>query len=423
MSAPKTNSDPAIEHAELSDVGLRRTNNQDNLGVMMASTADLWRRRGHLFMVADGMGAHAAGEYASKLAVDHVPHTYHKEPDASAAIAIRKAIEEANHVIHSRGQANPDFQGMGTTCSTLILLPEGAMVAHVGDSRVYRLRGNRLDQLTFDHSLVWELKASGQISSDDDAPNYIPKNIITRSLGPNPDVKVDLEGPFPLAVGDTFMLCSDGLSGQVRDEEFAAILGALSPQEAVHALVDLANLRGGPDNITVLIAKVVAPINGSEVDAARFKEPSGPRGGLNPLVWLVPALLAAAAMGMFALRLPIVALVFVLLTVLSAVALSILASRRSGGDQNGGENFGRAPYATAIFAANASFIQDLSKVLDQLKDAARQEDWVLDWAKVNMLTTRAEEDAKKSDYVAAVRGYCRAISVFMEQLRHQRRGR
>ena len=142
--------------AALSDVGLRRTNNQDNMGVMMASNADLWQRRGHLFLVADGMGAHAAGEYASKLAVDHVPHTYHKEPDASAATAIRKAIEEANHIIPARGQANPDFQGMGTTCSALIMLPEGAMVAHVGDSRVYRLRSNRLEQLTFDHSLVWE---------------------------------------------------------------------------------------------------------------------------------------------------------------------------------------------------------------------------------------------------------------------------
>lgn len=422
MSVPKPTNDPAIEHAELSDVGLRRTNNQDNLGVMMASTADLWQRRGHLFMVADGMGAHAAGEYASKLAVDHVPHTYHKEPDASAAAAIRKAIEEANHVIHSRGQANPDFQGMGTTCSTLILLPEGAMVAHVGDSRVYRLRGNRLDQLTFDHSLVWELRASGQLSSDD-VPNYIPKNIITRSLGPNPDVKVDLEGPFPLAVGDTFMLCSDGLTGQVRDEEIAAILGALPPQEAVHALVDLANLRGGPDNITVLVAKVVAPISGGPADASRFTEPSPARRSFNPLIWLLPALLAILAIGMFTLKMPIVGLVFVLLTVLSAVALSILGARGAGNSGSSGDHFGRAPYATAIFSANASFIQELSKVLDQLKDAARQEDWVLDWSKVNALTARAEEGSKQGEYVAAVRDYCRAISMFMEQLRHQRRGK
>jgi protein phosphatase len=312
---------------------------------------------------------------------------------------------------------------MGTTCSTLILLPEGALVAHVGDSRIYRLRGNRLEQLTFDHSLVWELKASGQLSSDD-VPNYIPKNIITRSLGPNPDVKVDLEGPFPMAVGDSFLLCSDGLSGQVKDEEIAAIMGALPPQEAVHALVDLANLRGGPDNITVIIARVVAPLSGGAVDQSRFAEETPARQGLNPLVWLGPALLGLAAGGLFAARLPIAALVFVLLTVLSAVALSILTSRKSGGGHDhSGDHFGRGPYATAIFAANASFIQDLAKVLEQLKDAARQEDWVLDWAKVNNLTDRAEADAKKSDYVAAVRDYCRAISVFMEQLRRQRRAK
>lgn len=422
MSAPKTNCDPAIEHAALSDVGLRRTNNQDNMGVMLASNADLWQRRGHLFMVADGMGAHAAGEYASKLAVDHVPHTYHKEPDASAATAIRKAIEDANHIIHTRGQANPDFQGMGTTCSALVLLPEGAMVAHVGDSRVYRLRGSKLEQLTFDHSLVWELKASGQLSGED-VPNYIPKNIITRSLGPNPDVKVDLEGPFPMAVGDAFMLCSDGLTGQVRDEEIAAIMGSLPPPEAVHALVDLANLRGGPDNITVIVARVVAPVSGGAVDQARFAEPSPERGGLSPLAWLVPGVLALAAVGLLIGRMPVVALVFVLLTVLSAVTLSILAARRSGGSDHSGDHFGRAPYATAVFAANSGFIQDLSKVLDQLKEAARQEDWVLDWAKVNMLTSKAEEATKKNDYVGAVRDYCRTISVFMEQLRHQRRAK
>ncbi len=423
MSSVTTTPDPAIEHAALSDVGLRRTNNQDNMGVLMARSADLWQRRGHLFMVADGMGAHAAGEYASKLAVDHVPHTYHKEPDASPAIAIRKAIEETNHVIHTRGQANPDFQGMGTTCSALILLPEGALVAHVGDSRVYRLRGNKLEQLSFDHSLVWELKASGQLSGAD-VPNYIPKNIITRSLGPNPDVKVDLEGPFPMAVGDAFLLCSDGLSGQVEDEEIAAILGSLPPNEAVHALVDLANLRGGPDNITVIVARVVAPWGAGETDPARFAEPSNARSRFNPLLWLIPGIFALGAIGLLLARLPLVALVFVLLTVLSAVALSILASRRSGNGGNApGDHFGRGPYTTAVFAPNSPFIQELSKVLDQLQDAARQENWVLDWAKVNGLIAQADAALKKNDFVGAIRDRCRAISVLMEQLRHQQRSK
>ncbi len=96
-------------------------------------------------------------------------------------------------------------------------------MAHVGDSRVYRLRGGKYEQLTFDHSLLWEMSASGQFSKDS-LPNLVPKNIITRSLGPHKNVQVDLEGPFPLEVGDTFLMCSDGLSGQVKDEEMGAIL-------------------------------------------------------------------------------------------------------------------------------------------------------------------------------------------------------
>jgi serine/threonine protein phosphatase PrpC len=244
-----------VEHAELTDVGLRRSNNQDSLAFQLASGEKEWRRRGHLFLVADGMGAHAAGELASKIAADTVPLTYFKLADESPVTALQKAIEDANAKIHARGQANPDFKGMGTTASVLLLLPQGAMVGHVGDSRVYRLRGDRVEQLSFDHSLVWEMKAAGRIN-DHDMPGFIPKNIITRSLGPADVVQVDVEGPFPLAEGDTFMLCSDGLSGQVEDEELGVILHCLPPREAVQVLVDLANLRGGPDNITVIVARV-----------------------------------------------------------------------------------------------------------------------------------------------------------------------
>ena len=207
-----------LEYAALSDLGLRRSNNQDSLAVVIAGGQAAWQQRGHLFMVADGMGAHAAGELASKMAVDCVPLTYQKMLDAPPPEALRHAIADANQQIHDRGQASDDFRGMGTTASTLVLLPQGAVVAHVGDSRVYRLRGQRFEQLTFDHSLVWEMSAAGNMP-EDEVPDYVPKNIITRSLGPNAEVEVDLEGPFPLEMGDTFLLCSDGLSGQVRDEE------------------------------------------------------------------------------------------------------------------------------------------------------------------------------------------------------------
>ena len=183
-------------------------------------------------MVADGMGAHAAGELASKMACESMPHTYRKSLDRSPAEALRAGRRHGQRQHSHRGQANAEFQGMGTTCSALVLLPQQAIVAHVGDSRVYRLRGGELEQLTFDHSLVWEMMAAGQMPRGDVA-NFIPKNIITRSLGPHADVQVDLEGPFPLEPGDTFLLCSDGLSGQVKDEELGVLLAALSPSEAV----------------------------------------------------------------------------------------------------------------------------------------------------------------------------------------------
>ena len=183
---------------------------------------------------------------------------YRKRLDQSPPEAILSAILDANHQIHSRGQASPDFRGMGTTATALVLLPAGAMVAHVGDSRAYRLRGAQIEQLTFDHSLVWEIRAAGQ-TPDAELPGYISKNIITRSLGPNAAVQVDLEGPHPVQAGDTFLLCSDGLSGQVKDDEIGMVLSCLPPAEAAQALVDLANLRGGPDNITVVIVRVLGP--------------------------------------------------------------------------------------------------------------------------------------------------------------------
>ncbi|MDB4468604.1 protein phosphatase 2C domain-containing protein [bacterium] len=259
MSESLLNWDDYIQVASLSDVGMRRATNQDNLSVSLASSMEQWQRKGHVFIVADGMGAHAAGELASKLAIDHIPHLYAKYNDSSAPEEMRKAVEGANSEIHRRGQANEEFHNMGTTCSVLTILPEGAVCAHIGDSRVYRLTQNRIEQLTFDHSLVWEMKFAGQLSEEEERLGKIPKNVITRSLGPYAECKVDLEGPFPIQVGDTFLLCSDGLTAVISDTEIGSILANMSPDEAVKVLVDLSNLRGGPDNITAVIVKIGHP--------------------------------------------------------------------------------------------------------------------------------------------------------------------
>ncbi|HEV3166182.1 MAG TPA: protein phosphatase 2C domain-containing protein [Isosphaeraceae bacterium] len=249
------NWDDLIIDAAATDTGMRRSNNQDSFIIVRASTPESWRQRGHLFMVADGMGAHAVGELASKMACDNIPHTYNKAKNSSASEAITKAYQNVSAQIHGRAAANRDFQGMGTTSSALILIPEGALIAHVGDSRVYRMRGGRIDQLSFDHSLVWELVRRNHLTPEQ-AQKAVPKNVITRSLGPDPNVEVDLEGPFAVEPGDVFLLCSDGLSGPVSDLELGAFSSNFHPEDACRYVLHLANLRGGYDNITVLIVRV-----------------------------------------------------------------------------------------------------------------------------------------------------------------------
>jgi PPM family protein phosphatase len=254
------NWDDVIIDAAATDTGMRRTNNQDSYTIVRAPHAEAWRQRGHVFLVADGMGAHAVGELASKMACDLIPHNYMKARTGTTSEAIVKTFRDVSALIHSRASANRDFQGMGTTCSALLLLPEGALIAHVGDSRVYRVRGERIDQLSFDHSLVWELVRRNHLTSEQ-ARVSVPKNVITRSLGPEVEIEVDIEGPLAVELGDVFLLCSDGLSGPVEDNEIGVFAGNFHPRDACRYLVNLANLRGGLDNITVLIVRIGAWID------------------------------------------------------------------------------------------------------------------------------------------------------------------
>ncbi len=309
-------------------------------------------------MVADGMGAHAAGELASKIAADVVPLTYHKLREKSPPDALLAAVLDSNDQIHNRGSASPDFKGMGTTATTLVLLPEGALIAHVGDSRAYRLRGNCIEQLTFDHSLVWELHAAGQ-NMEDPVPNYVPKNIITRSLGPNAAVQVDREGPFPIQVGDTFLLCSDGLSGQVQDAEIGAILACLSPAEAVQSLVHIANLRGGPDNITIIVAKVLGPQNANAAQNPHAQNSPSPNlMPVNPWIWMIIGASALAALGFFAMGLWPVALLALIAAAVAAIMATIQhqASREESWAAQG-KRFGGGPYVTRDCCAERRICQ------------------------------------------------------------------
>jgi PPM family protein phosphatase len=243
-----------VHFAALTDVGVKRTHNQDACAAQPAVDTAGFEAQGHVFVVADGMGGHAVGEKASAKAVRDIPFLYSKHARDGIIPAIRRAFQETNLGIFSIGQENPEFRGMGTTSTALVIRPEGAWIGHVGDSRAYRIRDGLAEQLTFDHSWVWEI-AKRQGVDPDDLGDF-KKNVIIRSLGPDPDVEVDIEGPHPVKPGDAFLLCSDGLTGVVTPQEVGAAVTALSNEDAVRFLVHLANLRGGPDNITVMIVQV-----------------------------------------------------------------------------------------------------------------------------------------------------------------------
>ncbi len=424
MSESLLNWDDYIQVASLSDVGMRRATNQDHLSVSLASSMEHWQRKGHVFIVADGMGAHAAGELASKLAIDHIPHLYAKYNDSSAPEEMKRAVQDANSEIHRRGQANEEFHNMGTTCSVLTILPQGAVCAHIGDSRVYRLTQNRIEQLTFDHSLVWEMRVAGQLTAEEERMGKVPKNVITRSLGPYAECKVDLEGPFPIQVGDTFLLCSDGLTGVISDTEIGSILANMTPDEAVSVLVDLANLRGGPDNITVIIIKIAHPKLATDANSSAGllkvnKQKS--KFSISPFVWatfagsllftllfyfsgnwqtsLLPGVIAGAS--------------FLYL------ATKLIMGALSGQQVTPDKRFGKGPYTRYGCASSAQFAKQLADMLRKLQEGALRENWKVDWAQLKALTSHAESATKNRDHSTSIRSYGRAVSFLMDQLRNQ----
>ena len=202
-----------VEYGHFSHTGMRRANNQDNLAAVPAANETQFKSQGHLFLVADGMGGHLGGEKASELAVQIVPLTFAKNIHQGAALALRMALQDANGSIKRRGNEAIHIYNMGTTCSVLALREEGAWVGHVGDSRVYRIRSKNIDQITFDHSYLWETARIRKVPPE--RIKDVMQNKILRCLGPDQMVEVDIEGPHPLRPGDTFLLCSDGLSGPV----------------------------------------------------------------------------------------------------------------------------------------------------------------------------------------------------------------
>lgn len=247
-----------ITSCGITDVGVKRTNNEDNY---------LINEELNLFVVCDGMGGHAGGEFASAIAVNTVEEvlaSLETSPEIEAAREdgaievmrerIRYAIRLAGKRIFEKAKAEPEYHGMGTTCLVLLVDGANAFLAHVGDSRGYLVRDGRIEQLTEDHSLVNEKIRAGLLTPDQ-ARHHKLKNIITRSLGYNEDVEIDIQ-VRAVRRGDRFLLCSDGLSNLVEPSDLGETVRSLTPQEAARHLVQLACERGGDDNITALIARV-----------------------------------------------------------------------------------------------------------------------------------------------------------------------
>ena len=231
-----------IEQAGRTDVGRQRSANEDSLVV-----------RPPLFAVADGMGGAKAGEVASAVAVDAVEEARESSEPTEAQLA--SIVRDANRRIYDLAVADESRRGMGTTLTLAKVHGDEVSLAHVGDSRAYRLRGGELEQLTRDHSLVAELERSGQITPEA-AEHHPQRSIITRALGPEPDVEVDT---YTLAgrEGDLFLICSDGLTSMISDDEVASILrSAGSLDEAADELIRAANQSGGKDNITVILFRL-----------------------------------------------------------------------------------------------------------------------------------------------------------------------
>jgi protein phosphatase len=411
-----------IEHACLTDVGVRRSHNQDNFAVQLVGDEESWRQRGHLFLVADGMGAHAVGEKASEQAAHIIPHIYQKHANQGPIAGLRKAFVEANASIHSCGQQNREFEGMGTTGTALLLRADGAWVGHVGDSRCYRIRAGVIEQLSYDHSLVWEYARIQQL--DPDEVEDIPSNVIHRCLGPEPLVQVDIEGPHDIQPGDVFLLCSDGLSGPVSDAEMGAIVSVLPPAEACRFLVDLANLRGGPDNITAIVVRVTN--QGGPTPPPR----SNKKSLLQRIPWWAATLAAGTLCAVLAavliaqtwtgLATPLL-IAAVGCVVAGSIGLWMHYQREASKPDEDEERPPAKAHRKRPCKIEKPLLERLKRALNTLQQMASDKGWQPDWTLLRESQEEAVRMETAGDVTAAFREYCRAMLPLTRAMHERRR--
>jgi len=288
------------------DLGLKRSHNEDSHRCWVPDDPAEYERRGVLLLVADGMGGSKAGEVASRVAVETAMGAYRDDASDDPLDDLRRAVESANRVVHEQSTRDVELGGMGTTLTAAVIRGDQVLLAHVGDSRAYLVRNDRIVQLTRDHSLVAQMVRDRQLTPEQ-ARVDPRRNVVTRSVGVEPEVEVDI-GRVETALehGDTLLLCTDGLHGLVSDEELCAAASDGDLNGACEDLVALARQRGGHDNITVLLARY-EPADRPEVPRSYMERAARTRSSQATMAWLMLALLvlllALGAIALVAVRL------------------------------------------------------------------------------------------------------------------------
>jgi len=241
------------------DLGNIRTNNEDMGLFYKIADEQVIREKGYLLLVADGMGGHQAGEVASRMASEIIGQEYFKDSkNGGAEKSLRRAFENANQKIFQSAAANRAQQGMGTTCTAIVVIDEELYFAHVGDSRAYLYKDGKVTRITTDHTYVQELVKSGEITAEE-AETHPKRNILTNAMGTKPEVKVDTGiCPAEFSIGNKLMLCSDGLYDYLNDQEIGQYLTQASLAESAEIMINEAKKRGGHDNITIVLAEKVS---------------------------------------------------------------------------------------------------------------------------------------------------------------------
>jgi PPM family protein phosphatase len=255
-SPDKVSARQGVEVAGATDVGCQRQNNEDCYLYWEPTDEKEFQRQGRLAVVADGMGGHEGGQEASRIATEAIQKAYADSSDADPQLRLVAGFRQAHEKVIQYAAEHLQLRGMGTTATAAVLQGNQLSFAHIGDSRLYLLRGREISRLTRDHSYVGRLFENGVITAEE-AEVHPQRHILTAALGTGPEIPPDTpEHPILLEKGDALLLCTDGLWGLVADPEIQQVVASNHPADACRKLIELAKQRGGPDNITLIVLRL-----------------------------------------------------------------------------------------------------------------------------------------------------------------------